>query len=69
MATLTLTYDARNSIAKKAIDVLLSLGVFNVVPEKKISKAERKTLNAIKEIENGGGTVCNTFEEYLEAIK
>jgi len=28
MATITLRYDARNAIAKKTIDYILSLGVF-----------------------------------------
>ena len=27
------------------------------------------TRKAIKELDEGKGTVCNTFEEYLEAIK
>lgn len=30
MAQITLKYDARNSIAKKTIDYILSLGVFQV---------------------------------------
>ena len=69
MATMTLTYDARSSKAREAIAHLLSLGLFNIAEEKKISKEEKKTLAAIKELENGGGTVCETFEDYLKAIQ
>ena len=34
-----------------------------------ISSAERKTLKAMEEVKNGGGIVCNTWNEFLEAIK
>ena len=36
MATITLSYDARNIIAKKTIAYILSLGVFNKVEPKAI---------------------------------
>ena len=67
MATISLEYDGRNTIAQKAMDFILSLGVFRKV--EKLNAAEKKTLKAIQEIEKGKGTVCNTFDEYLEAIK
>ncbi len=67
MATITLKYDARNSIAQKAIDFLLSLGVFE--KEERMSAAEKRTRKAIEELDNGKGTVCNYFEEYLKAVK
>ncbi len=38
MATLTLRYDARNSFAKKTIDYILSLGLFEVEDTVKKSK-------------------------------
>ncbi len=38
MATLTLSYDARNSFAKKTIDYILSLGLFKVENTVKKSK-------------------------------
>ncbi len=38
-----------------------TLGVIEVPNE--------KTRKAIQEIREGKGTVCNTFEEYLEAVK
>ena len=67
MATISLEYDGKNIIAQKAMDFILSLGVFHRVDT--LNSAEKKTLKAIQEIENGKGTVCNTYEEYLEAIK
>lgn len=67
MATISLEYDGRNVIAQKAMDFILSLGVFRKVET--LNSAERKTLKAIQEIEDGKGTVCNTFDDYLEAIK
>jgi len=49
MATITLTYDARNSIAAKTIRYVLSLGLFN--------KEEPRTAysfdKSIKELESG----------------
>ena len=40
---------------------LKTLGVIEIPNE--------TTRKAIKELDEGKGTVCNTFEEYLEAIK
>lgn len=34
MAEITLKFDARNPIAKKTIDYILSIGVFKAVPKK-----------------------------------
>ena len=56
-------------MAQRVIDFICSLRIFNVVREDKLSAAEKKTLAAIKEIENGGGTVCETFDDYLKAIQ
>ncbi len=42
MATITLKYDGRNLIAKKAIDFILSLGVFE----------KKETLSPMQEAEN-----------------
>lgn len=33
-----------------------------------VSAAERRTRKAIEELENGEGTVCQSFEDYLKAI-
>ena len=67
MATVTLRYDARNDIARKALDFLLSLGLFQ--RKDTLTAAEKRTLKAIDELENGKGTVCNTFEDYLKAVQ
>ena len=67
MATISLTYNERNELAKKTIDFLLSLGVFKV--ETFESKIRKKTLKAIKDAkEKRNVTVCDTFEDYLKAV-
>jgi len=48
MAKITLTYDARNSLAKKTLEYVLSLGVF----KKESTPTESDTL-AIKGIKSG----------------
>lgn len=69
MATITLTYDARSSLAQKALDFLLSLGLFKTGTAPAMSAAEKKTRKAIKEIQSGKGVVCHSFEEYLKAVQ
>ncbi len=69
MATISLKYDARNRIAQKTVEFILSLGIFTVDDKPKMSSAEKKTRKAIEEIENGRGIVCDTFEDFLSAVK
>ena len=69
MATITLTYDARSSVAQKALDFLLSLGIFKPQKPDTVSAAEKKTRKAIAEIQSGKGVVCHSFEEYLQAVQ
>ena len=57
MATITLNYDANSDVAQKALDFLLSLGVFQ--KRTTMSAAEKLTQKAIKELESGKGIVCN----------
>ena len=33
-----------------------------------VSAAEKRTRKAIEELENGKGTVCHSFEDYLKAV-
>ena len=67
MATISLTYNERNELAKKTIDFLLSLGVFKV--ETFESDTRKKTLKAIKDAkEKRNVQVCDTFEDYLKAV-
>ena len=47
MATITLHYDARNSIAAKTIEYVLSLGLFKI-SEKQISDSFDKSLKEVR---------------------
>jgi len=67
MATVTLSYDAQNDIARKALDFLLSLGLFQ--RKDSLTTAEKRTLKAIEELDNGKGTKCDSFEDYLKAVQ
>lgn len=42
MATITLTYDGRSSVARKAIDNLMSLGVFSMETDGGFKKKKKK---------------------------
>lgn len=67
MTTVSITYNEKNNIAKKAMEFLLSLGVFKV--HEIDSPAKKKTLKAIEDAKKGKDiTSCNTFEEYLKAV-
>ena len=67
MTTISLTYNEKNQLAKKTVDFLLSLGVFKV--EAYDSNTRMKTLKAIKDAkEKRNVTVCDTFEDYLNAV-
>ncbi len=66
MTTIAISYNEKNTIAKKAMDFLLSLGVFKV--HEITSPAKSKTMKAIADARSGKGvTHCNTFEDYLKA--
>ena len=67
MTTIALTYNEKNSLAKKTIEYILSLGCFK--EEQVDSPAKQKTLRAIKDAKEGRGmTTCKSFEEYLKAV-
>lgn len=67
MTTLSISYNEKNVIAKKAIDFLLSLGVFKV--HEISSPAKRKTLKTIQSARAGKDiTRCDSFEDYLKAV-
>lgn len=61
MATYTITVNERTKAGKGLVNYLKTLGVIEIPNE--------TTRKAIKELDEGKGTVCNTFEEYLEAIR
>lgn len=54
MATITLQYDARNSVAKKFIECITSLGIFSVVDT---DKPNEETIKAIKDAKSGRNMV------------
>lgn len=60
MATYTITVNERTKAGKSLVDYLRNLGV--------IDEPKDETLAAAKEIEEGGGTRCDTFEDYLKAV-
>ena len=59
MATYTITINERTKAGKGLVNYLRYLGVIDEVPNETTRKA----------MQDGKGTVCNTFEEYLEAIR
>ena len=61
MATYTITVNERTKAGKSLVNYLRSLGV--------IDEPNDATLAAVQEIKNGGGTKCETFEDYLKAVQ
>ena len=61
MGTYTITINERTKAGKSLVGYLRSLGV--------IDEPNATTLAAVNEIRNGGGTRCNSFEEYLKAVQ
>lgn len=67
MTTISLTYNERNIMAQKAIDYILSLGLFKTDTK---SSGRAKTLEAIADAKAGRNiTICHTWDEYLEAVR
>ncbi|MDR1763694.1 MAG: hypothetical protein LBR64_07060 [Dysgonamonadaceae bacterium] len=66
MAAITLEYNARNSLANRTIEYILSLGVFNA---KVASKPKTGLDRAIDELKNGNTVRCSDFNDYLEKVK
>ncbi len=60
MATYTIHINERTKAGKELVRYLRDLGV--------IEEPNDATIAAMKELENGGGTRCNSFEEYLKAV-
>ena len=60
MATITLEYDARNSVSKKIIDIILSMKEFSVVKnENKLTgeKYNEETIKAMNDAKSGRNIV------------
>jgi len=65
MATITLSYNARNTIALKTIDYILSLGVFKAkFKQKRVSGIDL----ALQEIEEGKVTTYENVDDLLRKI-
>ena len=61
MAEITLKYDARNSIAKRTIEFILSLGVFKKVEPNAIDLS-------LKEVREGKITKHKSVDDYFKKI-
>lgn len=60
MATYTITVNERTKAGKSLVAYLRSLGV--------IEEPNDTTMAAISEIRSGGGTRCDTFDDYLKVV-
>ena len=66
MAKITLEYNARNSMANKIIEIIMSMdNVFKVKIPPETSNADL-TRRAIQDIENGNVVTCSSYEDYLK---
>jgi hypothetical protein len=66
MATITLEYNARNSMANKIIEIIMTMdNVFKVKTPAKTSNIDI-TRKAIQDIENGDVVTCSSYEDYLK---
>jgi hypothetical protein len=66
MAAITLEYNARNSLANRTIEYILSLGVFH---PKVATKSKTGLDLAIDELKNGNTIRCADFNDYLDKVK
>ncbi len=65
MASITLKYDARNRMAQKALDCILSLGVF----EKALpTTGADLTRQAIEGVERGNVIKCSSFDDFVKQM-
>ena len=66
MATLTLEYNARNSVANRIIDIIIAMdNVFKIKSHVQTSN-RTLTLKAIQDVEKGNVVTCDSFEDYLK---
>ena len=59
--------DVKLALIQRLTDALVPV-VAKSEKEEVLTAAEKRTLKAIKELESGKGTVCNSFEDYLRAV-
>ena len=65
MATITLQYDARNTIFKQLIQLFISLGGKVKIEDEEKNGTIRE---AIKDYESGNSVKCKDFDDYLVKI-
>lgn len=66
MATITLEYNSRNSVANKIIDIIIAMDkVFKVKTHITTSNRVR-TQMAIDDVEKGNVISCESFDDYLK---
>ena len=69
MAQLVVTIDDSKLLPdlKKAIKMLK--GVTHISVNKNVSEANKKTLEAIRDVKNGNTIKCDSSEDYLKKVK
>ena len=66
MATITLEYNVRNSVANRIIDIISAMdNVFKVKSHVKPNNIHL-TRKAIEDVENGNVVICDSYEDYLK---
>ena len=66
MASITLEYDARNSAAKKIIEIITAMDNVFKVKTHKTTSSSALTRKALKDVEKGNVISCETYEDYLK---
>ena len=72
MATMTITYDARNAFAKNMLSLLLESGIIKEKEnksEKALRKAFKEASEIKKEIKKGNRKNLKTLDDFLEEVE
>jgi len=66
MATITLEYNARNSVANRIIDIIIAMDNVFKVKTHVTTGSGALTRKAIQDVEKGNVITCETYEDYLQ---
>ena len=66
MATITLEYNIRNSIANRIIDMILAMDNVFKVKNHVTTSSRSFTLKAIQDVEQGNVVTCESYDDYLK---
>lgn len=66
MATVTIEYNARNSIARKMMEVIMAMDTVFTVKTPVKTQNTNFTRQAINDVESGNVTTCSSYEDYLK---